>query len=115
MNAVRLIVYPVSDVPKAKKFFATLLGVEPYAESAYYVGFRTGDMELGLLPPASQRGLSGTLAYVDVTDINGALAALVEAGAEKMQEPTDVANGLLVATVKDPDGTLIGLRQFPSS
>ncbi len=114
MNAVRLIIYPASDIAKATKFFATLLGTEPYAESGYYVGFRTGGMEIGLVPQGVQRGLSGALAYVDVSDINAALATLLAAGAEKVQDVTDVANGLLVASVKDLDGTPIGLRQHPS-
>jgi predicted enzyme related to lactoylglutathione lyase len=114
LNAVDLVIYPASDVPKATKFFATLLGVEPYAESGYYVGFKAGDMEIGLVPKAAHRGL-GALAFVTVSDINAALATLLAAGAEKVQEVTDVSNGLLVASVKDPDGTPIGLRQFPSS
>lgn len=115
MNAVRVIVYPASDIAKATKFFATLLGAEPYAESAYYVGFRTGDVEVGLVPQAAQPGISVPLAYVDVTDINAALTTLVAEGAETLKEPTDVANGLLIAIVKNPDGTPIGLRQFPSA
>lgn len=113
MNPVRLIVYPASDIAKAKQFFATVLGTEPYADSQYYVGFRTGDVEIGLDPHAAQRGISGALAYVDVGDINAALAALVAGGAEKIQDVTDVANGLLIAVVKNPDGTPIGLRQQP--
>ncbi len=113
MNRVGLIVYPASDVPTAQKFFATLLGVEPYAESKRYVGFKAGDMEIGLVPQAAQPGLSGALAYVDVSDINAALASLLAAGAAKVQDVTDVAYGLLIAIVKDPDGTAIGLRQHP--
>ena len=113
MNAVGLIVYPVSDVPKAKQFFATLLGTEPYVDSPYYIGFKTEDMEIGLDPHAAQRGLSGALAYVDVSDITVALTTLLACGAEKVQDVTDVANGLLIAIVKDPDGTPIGLRQRP--
>jgi predicted enzyme related to lactoylglutathione lyase len=114
VNAVRLIIYPASDVPKATKFFASALGVEPYAESQYYVGFKTGDMEIGLVPKAAHRA-SGALAYVDVADINDALATLLAAGAEKLQDVTDVAQGLLVASVKDPDGNPLGLRQFPGA
>lgn len=115
MNTVSLIVYAASDLPKARKFFATLLDVEPYVDGGYYVGFKAGDTEIGLVPHVAQRGLSGALAYVDVSDIKGALATLMAAGAEKVQDVTDVANGLLIAIVKDPDGTPIGLRQFPSS
>jgi predicted enzyme related to lactoylglutathione lyase len=113
LNAVKLVIFPAADVPKATKFFSTLLGVEPYADSAYYVGFRTGDMEVGLVPRAAHRA-EGALTFVDVTDINAALAALLASGAEKVQDPTDVAQGLLVAIVKDPDGNPIGLRQFPT-
>jgi predicted enzyme related to lactoylglutathione lyase len=115
MNSVGLIIYPASDVAKTTKFFATLLGTEPYVESPRYVGFKVGHMEIGIVPQAMQRSLTGALAYVDVGDIKGALANLLAAGAEKVQDVTDVANGLLVASFKDPDGTPIGLRQFPSS
>lgn len=52
---------------------------------------------------------------MDVTDIKRALATPLAAGAEKVQDVTDVANGLLIAIVKDPDGTPIGLREKPTS
>lgn len=115
MNSVGLIIYPASDVSKAKEFFSTLLGSEPYADAPYYVGFKAGDVEVGLVPQGAQQNPSGALAYVTVGDINAALATLVAAGAEKVQDVIDVANGLLVASIKDPDGTTIGLRQFPKS
>jgi predicted enzyme related to lactoylglutathione lyase len=114
LNTVGLIVYPASDVPKTKKLFATLLGAEPYADSPYYVGFKAGEMEIGLVPQTAHQ-VPGALAYVDVSDIKEALTALLAAGAQKVQDVTDVANGLLIAIVKDPDGTPIGLRQYPSS
>lgn len=115
MNAVNLIIYPATDVPKTKEFFATLLGTEPYADSPYYVGFKAGETEVGIVPQAAQPGASGPIAYVTVSDINAALATLVAAGAEKVQDVKDVAQGLLVAVIKDPNGTAIGLRQFPKS
>lgn len=111
MNVVNLIIYPASDVAKAKEFYTTLLGTEPYADSPYYVGFKAGETEVGLVQ--KMPGMDGAVAYVNVDDINAALAALIAAGAEKVQDPTDVANGLLVATVKNLEGTIVGLRQFP--
>lgn len=114
MNNVNLVIFPASDMPKSTRFFATLLGAEPYAESGYYVGFKAGDTEIGLVPKA-MHGSAGALAFVTVSDINAALATLIAGGAEKVQDVRDVANGLLVATVKDLDGTVVGLRQFPSS
>ncbi|HVR46637.1 MAG TPA: VOC family protein [Candidatus Binatia bacterium] len=113
MNPVSLVIYPASDIAKTKEFFATLLGTEPYADTPYYVGFKSGDMELGLVPQAAQPDQSGALVYVTVSDINAALATLLAAGAEKVRDVTDVAQGLLVASFKDPNGTTIGLRQFP--
>lgn len=113
MNTISLIIYPASDVPKTTKFFATALGGEPYVESAYYTGFKTGEVEIGIVPQAMHRA-AGPLAFVTVDDIKGAVATLLAAGAETVQEITDVANGLLVASVKDPSGTAIGFRQFPN-
>ncbi|HEY3676971.1 MAG TPA: VOC family protein [Candidatus Tumulicola sp.] len=115
MNAVKVLVYPVSDLAATKAFFTNLLGADPYVDSPYYVGFRTGELEIGLAPAASQHGASSAIAYVDVADIKAALAALVAGGAEKVQDVTDVANGLLTAIVKNPDGTPVGLRQHPNS
>jgi len=113
MNSVGLIIYPAADLAAATKFFATLLGTEPYIESKPYVGFKVGAMEIGLVPKTPQRSLSGALAYVDVPDIKAALETLTAAGAEQVQDITDVGYGLLVASVKDLDGTPIGLRQAP--
>lgn len=112
MNTVGLILYPAADMAKAKAFFTTLLGSDPYADSPYYVGFKAGNVKIGLVQK-DRSGLSGALAYVDVADINAALATLLDAGAEKVEDVRDVANGLLVASVKDLDGTPIGLRQHP--
>jgi predicted enzyme related to lactoylglutathione lyase len=115
MNSVGLIIYPVADLAKATEFFATLLGTQPYAEGKNYVGFKTGDVEIGLVPRTAHRSPSAALAYVTVSDINEALATLIAAGAEKVQDVTDVGYGLLVASFKDLDGTPIGLRQFPKA
>ena len=49
-QGIRLFVYPVKDLAQAKTLYRTLLGVEPYTDEAYYVGFRVGDQEIGLDP-----------------------------------------------------------------
>jgi predicted enzyme related to lactoylglutathione lyase len=58
--------------------------------------------------------MTGPVPFYDVADIEATLAALRAAGAQVVQEPTDVAGGLLVAKVHDADGNEIGLRQAPS-
>jgi predicted enzyme related to lactoylglutathione lyase len=108
-RTVKIIVYPVKDVEKAKAFFGEYLGVKPYVDSPYYIGYRIGDMEIGLDPNST----IGPIAYTDVADIKGALQAMVASGAEVVKDITDVAAGLLVAQVKNADGNVVGFRQHP--
>jgi predicted enzyme related to lactoylglutathione lyase len=39
--------------------------------------------------------------------------ALVAAGGTIVQDVTDVGYGLLVASLKEPSGSMVGLRQMP--
>ena len=112
MNDVSLIVYPAADMVKAKQFFRQLIGADPYADFPYYVGYRNGDLEIGLVPNPDNRD-PNALAYWTVDDIAANVKALVAAGGTVVQDITDVAKGLLVASVKEPNGNIIGLRQPP--
>lgn len=111
MKDVSLIVYPATDLAAAKRFFSELTGTEPYADSPQYVGYRNGDVEIGLAPSGNKS--DGALAYWTVSDIAASLKALVAAGGTVAQDITDVGYGLLVASVKDPNGSIVGLRQQP--
>ncbi|HEX3464308.1 MAG TPA: VOC family protein [Candidatus Elarobacter sp.] len=110
MNDVSLIVYPAADMTAAKRFFRELTGTDPYADAPYYVGYKSGDMEIGLVPQANE---PGGLAYWTVSDIAVSVEALTAAGGTVVQPITDVAQGLLVASVKGPNGVTVGLRQPP--
>ena len=112
MKDVSLITYSVADLNKAKRFFGELIGADPYVDSPMYVGYKNGDMEIGLVPGGNE-GESGGLAYWTVSDIAANVKALVAAGGTVVQDITDVAYGLLVASVKDPNGVIVGLRQPP--
>lgn len=114
MKDVSLIVYPAADMAAAKRFFRELTGTEPYADSPQYVGYKSGDVEIGLVPGGDKREPGG-LAYWTVDDIAASVKALVAAGGTVVQEITDVAYGLLVASVKDPNGSIVGLRQPPKA
>ncbi len=107
MASIKLLVYPVKDVEKAKAFYGKFLGTEPYVASAYYVGYRVGDQEVGLDPNSKV----GPIAYTDVEDIKSSLQAMKEVGAEIVQDARDVGMGLLIAQVKDADGNVVGFRQ----
>ena len=110
MKDVSLIVYHAADMAAAKKFFRALIGGDPYADAPYYVGYKSGNMEIGLVP--NEQGPGG-LAYWTVDDIAASVDALIAAGGTIVQNVTDVAYGLLVATVKEPNGSVVGLRQMP--
>ena len=109
-QGIKTIIYPVKDLAKAKERFSQLLGVEPYADESYYVGFKVGDQDIGLDPNGHKQGLS---AYHEVDDIRKSLRLLLDAGAETIQEIKDVGGGKLIAVVKDSDGNVIGLSQSP--
>lgn len=110
-NPIQIIVYSVKEVDAAKKVFTTFLGAEPYADSPYYIGYRVGEVEVGLDPNAISQGYAAPIAYIDTDDIQASLKALEAAGAKVVQEPTEVAPGLQVARLQDADGNYIGLRQ----
>ncbi|HXR50406.1 MAG TPA: VOC family protein [Verrucomicrobiae bacterium] len=106
---IKVIVYPVQDLEKAKAFYGKFLGVEPYADGAYYVGYKVGDVEVGLDPNSKV----GPIGYTDTEDIKSSIQGLVDLGGEVVKDPTDVGGGLLVAQVKDADGNVVGFRQQP--
>jgi predicted enzyme related to lactoylglutathione lyase len=110
MNTV---IFPVKDLDRAKTLFGTLLGVAPYVDAAYYVGFRVGHQEVGLDPHGHSKGMTGPIGYWHVEDIKATVERLLDAGAEVQEAIKDVGGGMLIAWVKDADGNVIGLRQSP--
>jgi len=110
-QGVKTILYPAKDMARAKKLFRSLLGVEPYADQPYYVGFKIGDQDIGLVPNSSAQGQAGMTAFYDVDNIKQTLQSLLDAGAKIQQDIKDVCGGRLIASVTDPDGNIIGLRQ----
>jgi predicted enzyme related to lactoylglutathione lyase len=109
-QGIRTVIYPVKDIARAKALYSTLLGVEPYTDEAYYVGFKVGDQEIGLDPYGHKAGMTG---YYHVNDIQKSLQLLLDAGAQVQEEVHDVGGGRLIASVKDADSNIIGLIQVP--
>ena len=112
-QGIRTIIYPVKDIDRAKMVYSKLLGVEPYMDEVYYVGFRVGDQDIGLDPNGHKAGMTGLVAYWHVDNIHESLRLLVDAGAEVRQEAKDVGGGKLIASVRDADGNMVGLIQPP--
>ena len=107
-QGIKSVVYPVTDLAQAKATFQKLLDVDPYADSPYYVGFKVGDIDIGLDPNGHKAGMT---VYYDVDDIKQRLQSLLDAGAQIEQEINDVGGGRLIASVRDTDGNIIGLQQ----
>lgn len=114
-QGIRTIIYPVKDIAQAKALYSNLLGVKPYMDEAYYVGFRVGDQDIGLDPNGYNKGMTEPVSYYHVDDIQNSLQPLLDAGAQVVQAVKDVGGGKLVASVKDADGNIIGLLQMPAS
>ena len=105
-TGANVIIFPAKNIDAAKKLFSTLLGVEPYADSPYYVGYMVGEQQVGLDPNGHTEG---GRAYWGVEDVVSTFEELLDAGAEPVEEPKDVGGGKMVATVRDANGNLIGL------
>ena len=107
-EGIKTVIYPVSDIARAKAAFSAVLGAAPDMDQPYYVQFNVNGQSIGLDPHGHK---SGAVAYFHIGDIKGTLQALLEVGGEVAQDVKDVGGGRLIATVKDADGNLIGLLQ----
>jgi predicted enzyme related to lactoylglutathione lyase len=110
IQGLRTVVYPVTDMEKAKEWYTMVLGHGPYFDEPYYVGYAVGGFELGLLAQG-EPGSQGAVAYWGVPDAEAALARLKKLGAEVHEEIQD--HGVKVATVKDPFGNVFGIIENP--
>src|SRR2546430_6775942 len=52
---LRTAIYPAPDLAAAKRWYTDMLGVAPYFDEPFYVGFSVGGFELGLLPNADRK------------------------------------------------------------
>ena len=119
---LELVPIPVTDVDRAKAFYADRLGfvvdvdVQP-AEgvrvvqltppgSACSIGLGTGFSAYGGAP-GSVRGL-----HLVVADIESARAELIGRGAD-VGELVDVGGGVRYASLEDPDGNTLTLQEMP--
>jgi len=107
LQGLRSVIYPSSDVATAKEWWSDFLGFGPYFDEPFYVGFNVGGYELGIV--ASDEGEDGPTTYWAVQDVANAVADAQSHGAVVREEPSDVGEGIIVASVKNPLGQVIGL------
>ena len=112
---LRTVIYHVPDLQRAKAWYNSAFGVQPYFDEQFYVGFNIGGFELGLDPDTKgvKPGPGGSVAYWGVKNAEEAVAHFTRAGASLKSPIHDVGEGIRVATVVDPFGNLIGLIENP--
>ena len=112
---LRTATYQVNDLNQAKVWYRRVLGFEPYFDQPFYVGFNVGGFELGLTPgdAAPHRAAAG-IAYWGVADAQAAYRRLVELGATGLEPVRDVGEGILIGTVHEPFGNVLGVIENPN-
>lgn len=113
---LRTTIYIVGDIDKAKKWYSVAFGTKPYWDEAGYVGFNIGGYELGLLPddnPTTEKAES-VVTYWGVNEIKKVYDHFIESGATEHEKPHSVGEPLMVASVIDPWGNVIGLIYNPA-
>ena len=109
---LRTAIYPAPDLAAAKDLYSKVLGLAPYFDEPFYVGFSVGGFELGLLADA-QPGTAGAQPLWGVANIESAYARLLELGASVLEPVAEVGGGVKVAAVKDPFGNRLGIIENP--
>jgi len=119
---LELVPIPVTDVDRAKAFYADQLGFVVDVDVRPVEGVRVVQLtppgsgcSIGLgsglpvyeAPPGSVRGL-----HLVVADIQQSRAELVERGVD-VGAVTDVGGGVLYASLEDPDGNTLTLQEMP--
>ena len=121
------ITYWADDMAAARRWYAELLGVEPYFERpgpdglVAYAEFRIGDSqdELGLIqrgwqPAGAATEPGGAVMYWHVDDIEATFAKLLAMGAKQYQPITNQGDsGFVTASVVDPFGNVLGVMYNP--
>jgi predicted enzyme related to lactoylglutathione lyase len=119
--------YWSDDLEAASRWYAELLGVQPYFQRPGpdgrpgYVEFRIGDYqaELGLIdrpwaPAGAATEPGGVVMYWHVDDVAATFQRLLSMGAKEYQPVTDQGDsGFVTASVVDPFGNVLGVMYNP--
>lgn len=114
-QGLRTVIYHAPDLEKAKAWYSKALGIEPYFDQPFYVGFNVAGYELGLDPDTSSTlgGKGGVVAYWGVANAKEAFRRLISLGAAERSAVQEVGEGIRVATVLDPFGNIFGIIENP--
>ncbi len=115
IQGLRTAVYYVPSLDGAKKWYSEILGIKPYFDEPFYVGFNVGGYELGLHPGTAGTGKQdyGVGVYWGVANADVAYKRLLKLVGKKHSNVQDVGGGIKVASVVDPFGNIFGIIENP--
>ena len=111
LHGLRTVIYPAPDLDAAKEWWTAILGLAPYFDQPFYVGYSVAGYELGLLPDADPA--DGALVYWGVDDVAEAVRDTVAVGAVEHTPASDVGDGIVTAAVRTPQGAVLGFIHNP--
>ncbi|MBP9926960.1 MAG: VOC family protein [Cyclobacteriaceae bacterium] len=112
---LRTCIYKVTDLKSATEWYTQAFETEPYFNEPFYVGFNIAGYELGLIPdenPTQAKGDS-VHTYWGVENVEKEYKRFIALGAIDFEEPHNVGGELVVGTVKDPWGNVVGMIYNP--
>lgn len=117
MNGIKSVIYGVTEIEAAKKWYSAVLQKEPYFDEESYVGFDVGGCELGLYAKVKsiKKESDGVVAYWGVMDIEAECKRLLQLKAVVFEAITDVGGGIKMASFVDPFGNVFGVIYHPPS
>ncbi|MEP6668978.1 MAG: VOC family protein [Chthoniobacter sp.] len=111
-RGIYTVLYRAPDITQAKAWYAAVLGIEPYFDQPFYVGFNVSGYELGLHPEMAE-GSGSSVAYWGVADAQASMARLLSLGAREHSAVVEVGDGIKVGTVFDPFDNIFGVIENP--
>ena len=115
MLGLRTTIYKVNNIEQAVEWYSKAFQTKPYFNEPFYVGFNIQGYELGLQPNENtlNNKSDNVVSYWGVEDIEEVFKRLINLGATENENPENVGNDIITASVKDPFGNVIGLIYNP--
>ena len=112
---LRTVIYKVGNITVAREWYSKVFLARPYFDEPFYIGFNIAGYELGLQPEdeAVTGKTESVITYWGVNDITGEYNRMLGLGAAEHEAPQNVGGEIMVASLKDPWGNIIGLIYNP--
>jgi catechol 2,3-dioxygenase-like lactoylglutathione lyase family enzyme len=115
IKEVAFVCHTVADIARAREFYGNLLGLKAglemeFAPGVWWIEYDVGSVALAVTNGQPPAGAGGASVALEVSDFDGALAAVRAAGIPLTIEPQDFAPCRMFG-VNSPDGYAIMFHQ----